>query len=269
MSRNRVLAALSGALLLGSAGVANAQSGSAWYSGDWSLTIGAAGSVSPEYEGAKDYLFRATPMISFGRTGTITRFSSRNDNISFAVYDNETVRVGVAGKFIFRRDDGDSDDLRGLDPVRFGGELGGFVEVYATDWLRIRGEVRHGIRSHKGVVADVSADAFQDVTPTIRISGGPRISFASADYFDAYYGVNSAESAASGLGQYSPGGGVRSAGVGGAVTWKTTDKVTTSLFGEYSRLMGPAKDSTLVRERGSPDQFTVGVSATYRFDFRL
>ena len=153
--------------------------------------------------------------------------------------------------------------------MRFGGEAGGFVEVYPTDWLRVRGEVRQGIRSHHGVVADVAADAFYDVTPDVRISGGPRLSFASSDYFDAFYGVNATEAAASGLTEYHPGGGLKSVGVGGAVTWKTTDRVTTSLFGEYSRLKGPAADSSLVKERGSPNQFTVGVSASYRFDFTM
>lgn len=67
--------------------------------------------------------------------------------------------------------------------------------------------MRHGIRSHEGVVADLSADAFYDVTPEVRVSGGPRASFASKRYFDAYYGVTAAEAAASGLGAYDPGGG--------------------------------------------------------------
>ena len=56
---------------------------------------------------------------------------------------------------------------------------------------------------------------------------------------------------------------------GGAITWKATDNVTASLFTEYSRLMGPAADSTIVKERGSRDQLTVGVSTSYRFDFNL
>ncbi len=77
--------------------------------------------------------------------------------------------------------------------------------------MRVRGEVRHGIRSHDG----------------------------------------------------------DRGGIGGAVTWKTTEKVTTSAFGEYSRLLGPAADSSLVKERGSPNQFLFGVSATYRFDFQM
>ena len=167
------------------------------------------------------------------------------------------------------RDDGDSSDLAGLDEVRFGIEVGGFAEFYPTDWLRVRGEVRRGFNAHEGVVGDVAVDAFADITPEVRVSGGPRVSFASADYFDAYYGVSAAESAASGLSPYAPGSGMKSVGVGGAIDWKTTEKLTTSLFAEYARLTGPAADSSLVKERGSPNQYMLGVSATYEFDFHL
>jgi outer membrane scaffolding protein for murein synthesis (MipA/OmpV family) len=62
---------------------------------------------------------------------------------------------------------------------------------------------------------------------------------------------------------------VESIGFGGAITWKATDTIETSLFGEYSRLKGPAADSSLVRERGSKNQFLLGVAATYRFDFSM
>lgn len=239
-----------------------------WMSGDWYLTVGASGIVAPDFEGSSKYLFSASPLISLGKAGNPVRFSSRNDNISLALIDDGNVRAGFVGKFLWSRDN-DDDALRGLDPVRWGGEIGGFIEVYPLDWMRLRGELRQGIRAHHGIVADIAADAFYDVTSDIRISGGPRVSFASASYFDAYYGVNAAESALSGLSVYDPGGGFRSAGVGGAITWKVTDPVTTSVFGEYSRLMGPAADSSLVRQRGDKDQFMFGVSATYRFDFTL
>lgn len=43
------------------------------------------------------------------------------------------------------------------------------------------------------------ADALADVSGNVRISGGPRLTAATCDYFDAYYGLNAAESAASGL----------------------------------------------------------------------
>ncbi len=260
------------AILIALPGVAVAGEGSGlfgWVHGDWKLVLGATGMVMPDFEGSKDRMFRVSPIISIGKAGPEARFTSRNDNISFSVFDNGRVRAGATGKILFQRDDDDSDDLKGLDPVRWGVELGGFAEVYPTDWLRVRGEVRHGVRSHSGVVADIAVDAFKDVTDTVRVSGGPRISFASADYFDAYYGVNATESENSGLSEYNPGSGLKSIGFGGAYDWKATENVTTSVFGEYSRLMGAAADSSLVRERGSANQFTFGVSASYRFDFTM
>ena len=240
-----------------------------WIHGDWKLIVGATGMVAPDFDGASDLMFAVSPVISLGKAGPEARFTSRDDNISISLFDNGAVRAGLNGKILFSRDAGDADELQGLDPVRWDAEIGGFTEIYPTDWLRVRGEVRQGIRAHEGVVAELRADAFHEVTPTIRVSGGPRLTFASADYFDTYYGVTAAESFASGLSEYDPGGGMGSVGVGGAIDWKTTEKLTTNLFGEYQRLVGPAADSSLVQEGGSVNQFTFGVSAAYRFDFTL
>jgi outer membrane scaffolding protein for murein synthesis (MipA/OmpV family) len=241
-----------------------------WVHGDWKLIVGATGMVAPDFEGAKDLMFQVSPIISIGKAGPEARFTSRNDGISFSLYDNGRVRAGATGKLVWGRDEDDGDGPKGLDPVRFGAEAGGFAEIYPTDWLRVRAEVMHGIRSHSGVVADVRVDAFKDITPSVRVSGGPRISFASKDYFESYYGVNAEESAKSGLSEFHPdGGGIKSIGIGGAYDWKVTEKFTASVFSEYSRLMGEAADSSLVKERGSPNQFTIGVSAAYRFDFTM
>jgi outer membrane protein len=240
-----------------------------WIKGDWKLIVGATGMVAPDFQGSKDLMFSVSPIISIGKAGPEARFTSRNDDISISFYDNGRLRAGATGKIVFERDADDSDDLRHIDQVPWGAEVGGFVEFYPTDWVRVRGELRHGVRSHSGVVADVAVDAFLDVTPSVRVSGGPRISFASADYFDAYYGVNATESANSGLSRYDPDGGLNSIGVGGAYDWKVTDRLVTSVFSEYSRLMGSAADSSLVEERGSPNQFTFGLSAAYRFDFTM
>ncbi|MBL0370775.1 MipA/OmpV family protein [Rhizobium sp. KVB221] len=246
-----------------------ASAGDYWWSGDWYLKVGASGFMAPRYEGSKSYLLQGKPMISLGKAGDVVRFTSRNDNASFSLYDAGFVRLGAVGKLDMPRDADDSSDLKGLKPVKLGVEVGGFAEVYPTDWLRMRAEVRQGIRSHQGIVADLAADAFYDVTPVVRVSAGPRVSFASADYVDAYYGVNASESAKSGLSKYKAKGGIQSAGVGAAINWQATENIDTSAFGEYKRLLGPVGDSSLVQERGSKDQYLVGVSATYRFNFTL
>jgi outer membrane scaffolding protein for murein synthesis (MipA/OmpV family) len=258
--------------LAGSAWAADADIDSrryGWFSGDWRLTVGASGYFAPDYEGDDDLSFNVTPLFSLGRGGPEARFSSRNDGISIGLIDQGRFRAGPTAKLVFGRDAGDSRELEGLDEIRFGAEIGAFAEYYPTDWLRVRGELRHGVHAHDGLIGDVSADAFVDVTETVRISGGPRLSFANTDYFDDYYGISPSESVASGLPVYETDSGIKSAGAGGAVTWKVTDRLTSSLFGEYARLVGSAEDSPLVRERGSVDQFTVGLSSTYRFDFTI
>lgn len=265
--RIRVSTAMTAAALLFAP--ASALAGDYFWSGDWYLKVGAAGFAAPDYEGAKKYLFQVTPMISLGKAGSTVRFSSRNDNPSFALIDNGGFRAGATGKLVMSRDDGDSDDLKGLTPVKFGGELGAFAEAYPTDWLRVRGEVRHGIRSHDGIVADISADAFVDVRPDVRLSAGPRVTIASNDYMDTHYGVKPNQVAESGLAAYDPDGGIHSVGAGAAITWQVNEKIETSAFAEYKRLVGDAAKSSLVKERGDKDQFLIGLSATYRFDFTL
>ncbi len=246
-----------------------AADGGYWWSGDWYLKVGAAGFVGPRFEGADSNLFRVSPIVSLGKAGNVVRFTSRNDNPSFSLYDTGNVRAGAVGKVVMPRDSGDSDDLRGLRSIRMGAELGGFAEIYPTDWMRFRAEVRHGIRSHSGLVADLAVDAFTDITPDIRVSAGPRATFASNDYMDAYYKVSAARSARYGLGEYNPGGGIHSAGLAAEINWQATDRIEAGAFAEYKRLMGPAADSSLVRERGDRNQFLVGISATYRFDFTV
>ncbi|CDZ44728.1 MipA/OmpV family protein [Neorhizobium galegae] len=251
-----------------SPGSAAAQEG--FWSGDWYLTLGGAGFVAPKFEGDNGRSLQFSPIISLGRQNSKqARFSSRNDSISFALIDQGSIRAGVAAKLIMPRDGDTSDDLKGLKEVKLGGELGGFVDIYPTDWIRARAEIRQGIRSHDGVVADVSVDAFTDLQPDLRLSGGPRATWASNGYNDAYYKVTPSESAASGLSAYDPGSGLHSVGVGAALTWKATEQLELTSFAEYKRLTGDVADSSLVRERGSKNQLMFGVSASYKFGFSL
>ncbi len=237
--------------------------------GDWYVKLGAQGVSEPAYEGSTERKIGVSPTISIGREGNTQPFSSRNDSPSFGLVETEAVRAGVAGRLVWGRDSGTSDDLKGLSDVKFGAEVGGFVDVYPTDYLRVRGELRQGVRSHDGLVADVAADAFTDIAPDLQISGGPRARYATSGYGHAYYGVNATESAASGLAQYDPGAGWQSVGAGAAITWNATERLQATAFAEYKRLVGPAADSSLVQERGTPNQVLFGVGASYKFGVQV
>ena len=112
--RNATRAIVLSSCALAFAGQANAEG---FWSGNWYLTLGGSGISAPKFEGAKDNKLFFSPIISLGR-GNQPRFSSRNDSASFAIYDTDVLRAGVAGKFIPGRDAGDADELIGLANVR-------------------------------------------------------------------------------------------------------------------------------------------------------
>ena len=64
---------------------------------------------------------------------------------------------------------------------------------------------------------------------------------------------------------YHAGGGLYSYGAGAQTEYFFNPQWATHAFVEYERLTGSAADSPLVIQRGSPNQFTFGLGATYSF----
>ena len=145
-------------------------------------------------------------------------------------------------------------------------EIGGFAEYWVVPWLRTRAEVRQGIGGHSGIIGDVMADFVWRATPQLTLSGGPRLTIASAAALNPYFGVDAAESIASGLPVYRVPGGIRSYGVGAQARYAWTQQWATHVYAEYDRLVGDVADSPIVRLRGSRDQWTFGAGVTYTFD---
>jgi len=231
------------------------------------VTLGADFRVRPTFYGGDSSKFFPFPVGSISIGPPVRRFSSIKDGASIGLFDQGMVRAGaVIGAKWHRREKDDRVALRGLGNVDFAIEPGVFAEVYPVAWLRGRVEVRHGFGGHSGTLADVSADAFGDVLPGWRLSAGPRLSLASSDYAQTYFGVNAVQSARSGLPVFSPGGGVKSYGVGTALQWRATDAIIATAYAEYERLAGDIGRAPLVRQRGSRDQAMFGLRVTYSFD---
>jgi outer membrane protein len=233
---------------------------------DWTVTIGAEGRYMPRFEGADSSVFRPVPIFRIRRAGTKDRFRSAFDGASFALFDTGRFVVGPTAKLRYRREESDSASLRGLGDVDWALELGGFVEFWATDWLRTRAELRQGMGGHHGLVGDLSADVVAPVTGQLTLSAGPRMTLATAAATSPYFSITAAQSAASGLAVYDAGGGLRSYGAGAQARYAWSPQWASHVFVEYSRLASDAANSPLVTQRGSRDQIQMGVGTTYSFD---
>lgn len=239
---------------------------SSWFSGPWTVTLGAEGRVLPTYEGSSHYRVLPVPLFDIRRAGTPRQFQSSRDGASIGIIEFDNFRLGPTLKVRLPRREGDDSNLRGLGDVNFAVELGGFAEYWFTPWLRTRGELRQGVSGHHGLTGDLSADVVVPVTTQLTLSGGPRVSFDGGSTMRTYFGIDPTQSALSGLPTYSPSGGVRSYGLGAMARYEITPQWATHVFVEYERLSSSAADSPIVSLRGSRDQVTTGLGVTYSFD---
>ncbi|HLG82588.1 MAG TPA: MipA/OmpV family protein [Bradyrhizobium sp.] len=238
-------------------------------SGTWTATIGAEGAYKPDFEGANASLLSAVPIIYLRRAGSPDDFRSPRDNASIALIDFGDLRAGPVGKFVPARNQSSNSALYGLGDVNAAFELGGFIEFFPVDWFRLRNETRAGLGGHHGVTSDFSADFVVPVTRALTVSVGPRFTLESSGATSPYFSINEAQAMATGLSVFDAKGGAHSAGVGAQVKYRIDPRWEVHSYVEYDRLLGDAAKSPLVTVRGTPNQTTVGIGASYAFDFRI
>jgi outer membrane protein len=240
---------------------------------DWTVTIGAEPRIVPAWPGASDSRLGLTvlPLFDIRKAGTPPDFFGARDSFSFPVVDLAQFKLGPAVQLIWQRKASDYTALNGLGNVNYAIQAGGFAEFWPVPWLRLRGEVRQGIGGETGLTGDLFLDG---VVPLgqFRWSGGPRVTLQTAAAVAPYFSITAAQSAAStvaGLPKlpvYSADGGLYSYGAGTQLEYFFNRQWAAHVLTEYQRLTGSAADSPLVTQRGSPNQFTFGLGATYSFD---
>jgi MipA family protein len=237
--------------------------------GEWTVTVGAGAELAPDFEGARGYTL--TPQFEFAlrRVGTVRAFSSPRDNASISLINIGGFHLGPVGKLKAERNASDFAELRGLGDVMWTLELGIFAELWAFHWLRTRAELRQGFGGHSGLVAELSADLVTRPSDRITLSAGPRFALADTRATAPFFGINSAQSVASGLPVFNARGGAHAVGMGAQVLYQLTPQWELQAFAEYDRLLGSAAASPLVVQRGSRDQLIVGFGARYSFDIKL
>ena len=238
-------------------------------SGTWTVMIGAGGAYTPDFEGARRSMLSPVPIFSIRRAGSPDQFRGPRDSPSIALIDFGDLRAGPAGKLVASRKANNYSELNGLGDVKTAVELGGFVEYYPVDWFRARGELRQGIGGHHGVVGDLSADFIVPLVQRFTVSAGPRFTWESSKATSPYFGIDAVQASASGLPVFDAKGGAHSVGAGAQLSYRIDPQWEVHAYVEYERLLGDAAASPLVKIRGSANQTTLGLGASYAFDVRI
>jgi MipA family protein len=235
---------------------------------DWTVTIGGEGRVEPIFLGSKRDVLLPYPILAVRSFGTPEPFRAPRDGVGIGLFGDNVFQVGPVGQLRLPRLQKLDAALHGLGDVPWAIELGVFAEYWMVPWLRTRIELRQGFKGHHGLVSDIFMDAVVRAGTQWTLSGGPRITLASTPATTPYFGIDAAQSAASGLPLFDAQGGVRSVGAGTQARYFWTPQFATHAFVEYERLTGDAANSPLVEQRGSADQLTIGFGVTQSFNIK-
>ncbi|NML32507.1 MipA/OmpV family protein [Paraburkholderia antibiotica] len=233
----------------------------------WRFTVGAGVVNMPKFPGASGTKWEVVPVVS----ANYDRFfiGSNPDAASILslgayLYRDSNWRIGAAitYDFIDPRNESDDSRLHGLGDVKrtAHAELFG---VYTYQFITARASVLTDIAGNdRGTVATFDLLGRYQPIPQLTLSAGPGLTWASSKYNETYFGVNSEQSARSGLPTYSAGSGLNQLrfSVNGAYRIATNWNVGASV--SFAWLRGDANDSPITEKTS---QITYGLFANYLF----
>lgn len=230
---------------------------------DGGNTIGLGAALVPDYDGSSSYVVRPslTGRLSFGGIGVDLRGTGLRADVLPG-----RIAAGPVFNYRFgRSDDVENAQVAALAPIDGAFEIGAFVSVPLDERFAITAEVLGDVSgAHSGLLATLSADWRQAVTDRFRVFASASVTAMDDSFAQTYYGVTAAGSAASGLPVYTPGGGIRSAGLTLGGSFDITPRASVTATVGYQELMGSAADSPVVQV-GSTGQVVATLGLGWRF----
>lgn len=228
------------------------------------LSLGGGVGYEPDYEGSDDYEVSPIPYIELSLLGGLASLSPGGLEAALPLNDNFFIGLGLG--YDGGRDEDENAALDGLGDVD-GSLVGSIGGALALDPAVLSLIFTHDLGSgHEGYTIDLETEyGIEVIEDKVEIGLGAGITWASQNYTEAYFGVSTAQAAASGLNQFDVDAGFKSAGVGVSAGYALTDYAALQLELGYRRLLGDVADSPIVDNQGSPNQFSAGLILALTF----
>jgi outer membrane scaffolding protein for murein synthesis (MipA/OmpV family) len=232
----------------------------------------AIGSV-PDYWGSSTNQVAGGPYGRYQFQGSERFVDVIGPQVRLNLLDNKNWRLGPVLRYRSARDkDVDDNVVRRMDKVD-SAVAGGVFVAYKMPLsstplhqLTFSGDVAGG---SNGTEARLSALYFQPFSQTIIGNIGLGMTYGNSKFMENYFGVTSARDIAlfpSLAGRpYDASSGVAGWNVPFGVSMFLNKQWLLSVGGRYERLVGDAKDSPVVAQRGDSNQWIGGVGVAYLF----
>jgi outer membrane scaffolding protein for murein synthesis (MipA/OmpV family) len=236
--------------------------------GGWTVTLGLGPQVVTSFPGASAYRVWPTGTLAWRGPNDPPAFAAPDDGFGVALLDLGWIKAGLVGRLLPRRGlSNGNGNFYGLHNVGWTLELGGFVELWPSENLRARLELRQGVNGSRGLEGNIGIDVVERFGP-FTASIGPRLAFGNDQFMRAYFSVTPAEALVNGnVFPYQAYGGVTSFGGLASLKYNITPAWGVTAFGGYNRFVNSAAESPIPNRLGSLNQFSAGATVAYSFHF--
>jgi MipA family protein len=221
------------------------------------IVLGMGALYAPAVEGGDKY--RALPMPAIDiRQGRF--FANLRDGVGAYLVDTDLVSVGAG--ITYTQGYRAKDVPAGVGAVNVGAGGRGFIAIHEKGVVFTLGATQGFVGGTKGLVADASLSYPVSVTPRLTVIPTIGSTWANAKFNNRYFGIDMAQSFASGLATFTPGAGFKDASGSLTASYRLTDHVVLSASGMVTTVLGPDRRSPLVVHKTQPAGF---LSVAYRF----
>jgi outer membrane scaffolding protein for murein synthesis (MipA/OmpV family) len=218
--------------------------------------------IAPSYEGGKHFAAFPGGSLAVNKPWDFDVFAPPDDAASLGLVNLRRAQFGLAASLRVNRDN--NNELQGMRSIGWSLMGGGFMNVWATHFMRIHVEALKGLTAQSGLVVNTGVD-FVAHPRMWNLSAGPRYSWGDDHFNGTYFGVTPGEAVASPFitAPFHAGAGSHYAGIEGMAEYKWRPRWRITFDAGYSRLLGDDGRSPLVSQLGSADQFSVGAGLRF------
>lgn len=233
------------------------------------LTLGGGVDVAPRYSGSDKSRVSAAQVVDYSMANgffiSTTRGIGYGNNIGNLDYNAAvSYRTGRKDKDVSSDSiSSGSDYLRGMGDIKGSAIVVPGLGYKVTDWLNLQlqaeipvSERDNGEAVHFGISSPLYTSSKNAVT--LGLTG----SWGSGKYMQTYYGVNAAQSAASGFARHDAGAGIYAWSMNLDWTYRLTSRWSVLTSAGVTQLTGDAGDSPIVQRKTLP---TGSLKVTYSF----
>ncbi|MTI08559.1 MipA/OmpV family protein [Curvivirga aplysinae] len=230
---------------------------------NWEFAIGAGVMYAPDYMGSDDYDAGFMPHLEVVWND---RVSLSMGGLLVDAYKTDNLTLGLGVGMTEGRDESDNQALRGLGDI----DSSAAAVLYANyQWemmdfgARFEQDLGDG---HEGALVGLEANFMVPVVEDkLMFMVGPDATWVSEDYMQSFYGISSKQAANSAYSRYDVDSGFRDVGLHAMIEYRITDSVSFNVVSQYSRIIGDAADSPIVKDKGSENQLSSGMMIKYEF----